>query len=262
MTKLTNKSVLAMITKAKLAGAKDITLEKLATLATATSNEPALLFLKKASLRDKVAIKNVIADVFVNGEKNPKGDKASDVGTLFGQEGIKETTIASEDQTKIYDPKLKDSKVEVTEEQKNMKDRKENMDKHPDTSDHASKKDVVAEPDKVNKEFKNFVKKRTDKSASKKTAGVDEEDYIDYLNQVGVPEDDHPENEGRVPWGMVEFYGEWLQKEDPIAFNVGYNDYMLDHDEDVADAESVASKKTADVEETPEEEKQKFTCTV
>jgi hypothetical protein len=35
------------------------------------------------------------------------------------------------------------------------------------------------------------------------------------LNETGPPEHDHPENEGRVPWRMVNKYGTWLRKTDP-----------------------------------------------
>lgn len=52
-----------------------------------------------------------------------------------------------------------------------------------------------------------------------------EEEFVEYLNEVGVPEHDHPENDGRVGWDYVNFYGEWLQKNDPIAFQVAYNEW-------------------------------------
>ena len=47
--------------------------------------------------------------------------------------------------------------------------------------------------------------------------------YEDYLNETGIPEDDKRSNGGRVPDHMP--YGEWVRRNDPIAFNVGYNDY-------------------------------------
>ena len=44
------------------------------------------------------------------------------------------------------------------------------------------------------------------------------------LNEIGPPNHDHPENGGRVPWHMVDKYGTWLRKNDPIQFEVGYNE--------------------------------------
>jgi hypothetical protein len=47
-----------------------------------------------------------------------------------------------------------------------------------------------------------------------------------YLNKTGTPEHDHPENGGRVSWKMVDRYGTWLRRNDPIAFTVAYNDLV------------------------------------
>jgi len=44
------------------------------------------------------------------------------------------------------------------------------------------------------------------------------------LNELGCPDHDHPENDGRVPWNMINKYGTWLRKHDPIAFEVGYQE--------------------------------------
>ena len=49
--------------------------------------------------------------------------------------------------------------------------------------------------------------------------------YIDYLNQIGTPEDDKKSNGGRIP--DFAKYGQWLYKNDPIAFNVGYNEWSV-----------------------------------
>lgn len=49
------------------------------------------------------------------------------------------------------------------------------------------------------------------------------QDYQDYLNDVGTPEDDKKSNGGRIPDHAE--YGRWLRRNDPIAFNVGYNDF-------------------------------------
>lgn len=49
--------------------------------------------------------------------------------------------------------------------------------------------------------------------------------YERYLNTMEPPEHDHPANGGRVPWGMVDNYGTWLRRNDPIAFEVGYGEW-------------------------------------
>jgi hypothetical protein len=48
-------------------------------------------------------------------------------------------------------------------------------------------------------------------------------DYEEYLNELGIPEDDKHSNGGRIPDHCD--YGTWLRVNDPIAFNVGYSDY-------------------------------------
>jgi hypothetical protein len=45
------------------------------------------------------------------------------------------------------------------------------------------------------------------------------------LNGLGTPSSDHPDNGGRVSRKMIEKYGTWLRKNDPIAFEVGYNEF-------------------------------------
>jgi len=50
-------------------------------------------------------------------------------------------------------------------------------------------------------------------------------EYESHLNEIGCPDHDHPENDGRVSWVMVDSYGTWLRRNDPIAFNVGCNEY-------------------------------------
>jgi hypothetical protein len=51
-------------------------------------------------------------------------------------------------------------------------------------------------------------------------------EYEEYLNEVGIPEHEQTENEGRVPIPYEYKYGTWLRKHDPIAFNVGYNEWV------------------------------------
>lgn len=47
--------------------------------------------------------------------------------------------------------------------------------------------------------------------------------YTDYLNEIGTPEDDKKSNGGRIPDRAK--YGNWIYKNDPIAFEVGYNEF-------------------------------------
>jgi hypothetical protein len=49
-------------------------------------------------------------------------------------------------------------------------------------------------------------------------------DYEKYLNEIGIPEDDKYSNGGRIPDRCK--YGTWLRRNDPIAFNVGYFEFM------------------------------------
>lgn len=44
------------------------------------------------------------------------------------------------------------------------------------------------------------------------------------LNEIGPPAHDHPENDGRVSWKMVNRYGTWLRRKDPIAFHYARED--------------------------------------
>lgn len=52
-------------------------------------------------------------------------------------------------------------------------------------------------------------------------------EHEEWLNELEVPSDDHPENNGRVPWSMVNRYGSWMRKHDPIAFQVSYQEREL-----------------------------------
>jgi len=49
-------------------------------------------------------------------------------------------------------------------------------------------------------------------------------DYEEYLNNIGVPLDDLYSNGGRVPDRVK--YGSWLRRNDPIAFNCGFGEFM------------------------------------
>jgi len=53
------------------------------------------------------------------------------------------------------------------------------------------------------------------------------QDFEFFLNEVGCPHHDSPEHHGRVPYSHLDKYGTWLRINDPIAFNVGYNEHLL-----------------------------------
>jgi hypothetical protein len=48
--------------------------------------------------------------------------------------------------------------------------------------------------------------------------------YEEYLNDVPVPEMDKKSNGGLIPDNTTK-WGTWLRKNDPIAFEVGYNEW-------------------------------------
>jgi hypothetical protein len=47
--------------------------------------------------------------------------------------------------------------------------------------------------------------------------------YEKYLNEIGTPEDDKKSNGGRIPNHSK--YGNWMRKNDPIAFEVGFREF-------------------------------------
>jgi hypothetical protein len=47
-------------------------------------------------------------------------------------------------------------------------------------------------------------------------------DYQEWLNELETPFDDLKSNSGRIPDNAK--YGTWLRQNDPIAFNVGYQE--------------------------------------
>lgn len=53
--------------------------------------------------------------------------------------------------------------------------------------------------------------------------------YEASLNDLGCPHHDSPDNHGRVPYEDIHFYGTWLRLHDPIAFNIGFNEWMLEN---------------------------------
>lgn len=47
--------------------------------------------------------------------------------------------------------------------------------------------------------------------------------FVEYLNDIEIPEHDKKKNGGRIPRKAK--YGSWLKKNDPIAFNVAYQEH-------------------------------------
>jgi hypothetical protein len=51
--------------------------------------------------------------------------------------------------------------------------------------------------------------------------------YETYLNELGVPYDEKWSNGGRIK-DSAKKYGTWLRNNDPVTFNVGYNEWKID----------------------------------
>ncbi len=52
---------------------------------------------------------------------------------------------------------------------------------------------------------------------------ISKQDYTEWLNELEVPNEDLKSNGGRIPDNAD--YGDWMRRNDPIAFNVGLNEY-------------------------------------
>lgn len=50
------------------------------------------------------------------------------------------------------------------------------------------------------------------------------ENYERYVNDLPVPPDELKSNGGRIPDGAA--YGTWLRRNDSIAFNIGYQEWV------------------------------------
>ena len=51
-------------------------------------------------------------------------------------------------------------------------------------------------------------------------------DYEEWLNVLGIPDDDLKSEGGRIPDRAK--YGSWIRRNDPILFNVGYREWKED----------------------------------
>jgi hypothetical protein len=48
-------------------------------------------------------------------------------------------------------------------------------------------------------------------------------EYIEWLNELGVPREDMRSEGGRIPDNAQ--YGAWIKRNDPVAFNVGFQEW-------------------------------------
>ena len=48
--------------------------------------------------------------------------------------------------------------------------------------------------------------------------------YVEWLNGLDTPREDLKSEGGRVPDSAL--FGEWMRRNDPIAFNVGYREWV------------------------------------
>ena len=51
------------------------------------------------------------------------------------------------------------------------------------------------------------------------------QEYEEWLNELEIPFDDLKSNGGRIPDNSK--YGTWIRRNDPIAFNVGFQEFEL-----------------------------------
>lgn len=148
MNQLINRNVVSVIAKAVRAGKTAPTMTQLVTLASAVGTPDALSFFKEATIKDRVAIKNCVAQMVFG--KEPK-QSANDVVTVFGKE--KPTAVADGNLTRG----LPETSTRVSEEQKDIAMRKTTEEFHPETSDHKETTPVVPEPLKEKPDFKDLL---------------------------------------------------------------------------------------------------------
>jgi len=56
---------------------------------------------------------------------------------------------------------------------------------------------------------------------------MNKQEYVEWLNEVGTPTEDLKSEGGRVPDHAK--YGEWVRRNDPIAFNVGFREFQQEY---------------------------------
>lgn len=70
--------------------------------------------------------------------------------------------------------------------------------------------------------------------------------YTEWLNELPVPFEDCESGGGRIPDNAK--YGDWLRRNDPIAFNVGYQEAVREQE---FAAEQAARRARSGVPSTP-----------
>lgn len=58
---------------------------------------------------------------------------------------------------------------------------------------------------------------------------MNKQSYIEWLNGVAIADADLHSNGGRIPDQWQGRYGDWLRLNDPIAFQVGFNEWKREH---------------------------------
>jgi hypothetical protein len=139
-------------------------------------------------------------------DKYAKGGVADDVKNFFG--GIGRTVKSGYEKTRDFSKKqIHDQKKRIALEV--IDDTKDKVRSNRDKMDLKGAEEIVEN----HYADGGMVKKAT------------KAQYESYLNDLGTPSSDHPDNGGRVSLKMINKYGTWLRKNDPIAFEVGYNEF-------------------------------------
>ena len=72
--------------------------------------------------------------------------------------------------------------------------------------------------------YRKFFKRKRIIHSNLKKHNYTKKEYIEFLNELGPPDDDLKSNGGRIPDSNKE-YGKWLYINDTIVFNVGFQEW-------------------------------------
>jgi hypothetical protein len=59
---------------------------------------------------------------------------------------------------------------------------------------------------------------------------LNKQSFIEHLNELPIPAEDLKSNVGRIPDQWEGRYGEWMRLNDPIAFNVGFQEWKREEE--------------------------------
>lgn len=59
---------------------------------------------------------------------------------------------------------------------------------------------------------------------------LNKQSFIEHLNELDIPADDLASNGGRIPDRWQGRYGDWMRLNDPIAFNVGFQEWKREEE--------------------------------